>query len=367
VRAAAATTFAVPPELSATEPPEVRGLARDGVRLLVARDRRPLKHTTFRDLSLALHRGDLVVVNTSDTEPAAVDGHRTGGSDAHSADGPPVTLHISGPAPDALFVVELRTPDGRRVTDGRAGESVRLPGGVVATLLTAHPDPWVVTGSRLWRARIPVAGGLRAWLAAVGRPIRYSYLRGDWPLDAYRTVFATPGPEFASAEMPSAGRPFTAAVLEGLRRRGVGVAELVLYTGVSSLEADEVPLPERYRVPLATADAVNATRAAGGRVVAVGTTVTRALETVADLGGRVHAGEGWTHLVLGPDRPPRVVTGLVTGWHEPQASHLLLLEAVAGARLVGRAYAAAVDRGYLWHEFGDSCLLLGPQTARRPT
>jgi S-adenosylmethionine:tRNA ribosyltransferase-isomerase len=357
MRAASATTFAVPPELSAIEPPEARGLARDEIRLLVARERGPVRHVAFRALPAMLRRGDLVVVNTSDTEPAAVDGHR--------ADGTPVTVHVSGPAPDGLHVVELRTPDGRRVTDGTAGEAVSLPCGVVATLLTGHPDPYVAAGSRLWRARIPVAGGLRAWLADVGRPIRYSYVRGDWPLDAYRTVFARAEAEFGSAEMPSAGRPFTPAVLDGLRARGIRIARVVLHTGVSSLEADEVPLPERYRVPAETADAVNATRAAGGRIVAVGTTTTRALETVAEPDGRVSAGTGWTHLVLGPDRPARVVDGLVTGWHEPGASHLLLLEAVAGPRLVARAYAAALEQRYRWHEFGDSCLLLPAQSARR--
>lgn len=354
---ASATTFTVPPELSATEPPEARGLARDDVRLLVARDRSPLRHTTFRTLPAALRRGDLVVVNTSDTEPAAVDGHR--------ADGTPVTVHVSGPAPDHMHVVELRTPDGQRVTDGSAGEGIALPCGVVATLLTGHPDPRVATGSRLWRARIPVAGGLRSWLAEVGRPIRYSYVHRQWPLDAYRTVFARTESEFGSAEMPSAGRPFTIAVLNALHARGVRVARIVLHTGVSSPEAGELPLPERYRVPPETADAVNATRAAGGRVVAVGTTTTRALETVAAPDGQVSAGAGWTNVVLGPDRPARVVDGLVTGWHEPEASHLLLLEAVAGARLVSRAYAAAVEHRYRWHEFGDSCLLLPAQPTRR--
>jgi S-adenosylmethionine:tRNA ribosyltransferase-isomerase len=337
-------------ELSATEPPEARGIARDEVRLLVARDRLPLRHTAFRALPGELRRGDLVVVNTSDTEAAAVDGHRM--------DGRPVTLHVSGPAPDGLHVVELRTPDGRRVTDAVAGDEMLLPCGVVANLLTGHPDPRVASGSRLWRARIPVAGGLRPWLASVGRPIRYSYLHGHWPLASYRTVFARAEDEFGSAEMPSAGRPFTRAVLDGLRDRGIGVATVVLHTGVSSLEADEVPLPERYRVPAATADAVNATRAGGGRVVAVGTTVTRALETVADQDGHVRAGAGWTHLVLGPQRPARAVQGLLTGWHAPEASHMLLLEAVAGARLVRRAYAAATEHRYRWHEFGDSCLLL---------
>ena len=274
-------------------------------------------------------------------------------------------MHVSGPAPDGLHVVELRTPDGHRVHDGVAGEALELPCGVVASLLTGHPDPRVGAGSRLWRARIPVAGGVRPWLAATGRPIRYSYLHGDWPIEAYRTVFAQPEAEFGSAEMPSAGRPFTPAVLDGLRARGVGVARLVLHTGVSSPEAGEMPLPERYRVPEATADAVNATRAAGGRVVAVGTTVARALETVADPTGHVSAGAGWTHLVLGPERPAHVVEGLVTGWHDPAASHLLLLEAVAGARLVSRAYAAAVESRYRWHEFGDSCLLLPGCSGRR--
>jgi S-adenosylmethionine:tRNA ribosyltransferase-isomerase len=358
VRAAPSTTFAVPPELSATAPPEARGLARDEVRLLVARERGPVRHATFRELPGMLRRGDLVVVNTSDTEPAAVDGHR--------ADGTPVTVHVSGPAPDGLHVIELRTADGRRVTDGVAGEGVSLPCGVVATLLTGHPDPHVAAGSRLWRARIPVAGGLRPWLAEVGRPIRYSYVRGNWPVEAYRTVYARPEAEFGSAEMPSAGRPFTPAVLDALRVRGVGIARVVLHTGVSSLEAGEIPLPERYRVPDETAAAVNATRAAGGRVVAVGTTTTRALETVAEPDGRVSAGAGWTHLVLSLEHPARVVDGLVTGWHEPEASHLLLLEAVAGPRLVARAYAAALEHRYRWHEFGDSCLLLPARPTRRP-
>jgi S-adenosylmethionine:tRNA ribosyltransferase-isomerase len=268
-------------------------------------------------------------------------------------------LHIAGPAPARpdLVVVELRTLAGDRVRDAVSGERILLPRGVVATLLAAHPDP-AAASSRLRRARIPVEGGLLPWLRIVGRPIRYPYVAGRWPLAAYRTIFARSDGAFGSAEMPSAGRPFSPAVLAGLRARDIGLAEVVLHTGVSSLEAGETPLPERFRVPPATAAAVNATRARGGRVVAVGTTVTRALETVAGPDGTVRAGSGWTDLVLGPDRPARTVTGLVTGWHEPQASHLLLLEAVAGRRLVRRAYAAALEQRYLWHEFGDSCLLL---------
>jgi S-adenosylmethionine:tRNA ribosyltransferase-isomerase len=133
---------------------------------------------------------------------------------------------------------------------------------------------------------------------------------------------------------------------------------VTLHAGVSSLEPGEAPLPEPYRVPAATARLVEHTRREGGGVVAVGTTVTRALETVAGPDGTVRAGEGWTDLALGPDRPARVVGGLVTGWHEAGASHLRLLEAVAGRDLVASAYEAALEEGYLWHELGDSALLL---------
>lgn len=344
-RARPATRFTVGP--SATRPPATR----DGVRLMVAGQE--IAHRRFRDLPDALEPGDLLVVNTSDTEPAAVPARR--------ADGRAVLVHVSGPARTGPgLVVELRTPDGHRVTDAEDGEPIALPAGVVATL---RPGPAGGRPGRLWHTAVAVEGGLRGYLAAVGQPIRYSHVREPWPIEEYRTVFATAVPgEFGSAEMPSAGRPFTPAVLDALRTRGVRTARVVLHTGVSSLEADEVPLPERYRVPQSTATAVNATR---GRVVAVGTTVTRALETAAAPDGTVRAARGWTDLVLGPDRPARVVDGLVTGWHEPEASHLLLLEAVAGPELVGRAYAAAVERSYRWHEFGDSCLLLPARSVTR--
>jgi S-adenosylmethionine:tRNA ribosyltransferase-isomerase len=127
---------------------------------------------------------------------------------------------------------------------------------------------------------------------------------------------------------------------------------------VASLEAHETPYPERYEVPGPTARLVNATHAAGGRVVAVGTTVVRALETAVDDDGIVHPGHGWTDLVVTPERGVRAVDGLLTGWHEPEASHLLMLEAVAGRRALELAYGAALAAGYRWHEFGDIHLIL---------
>jgi S-adenosylmethionine:tRNA ribosyltransferase-isomerase len=336
--------FTVPRDRFATAPPEARGVRRDDVRLLVAEPDRHV-HARFRLLAGFLSPGDLVVVNDSATVAAAVDGHR--------ADGRPTTVHVGATGDSGELLVELRDP--ARVRDAAAGETLALPRGARLTLLAAHPDPAQETGSRLWRAHLAVEADPADYLARTARPISYDYVPHRWPLASYQTLFATrPG----SAEMPSAGRPFTAEVVADLVRRGVGLATVTLHTGLSSLEADETPLPERYAVPPATARIVNATRAGGGRVIAVGTTVTRALETVATADGRVVAGEGITDLVLGPDRPARVVTGLVTGWHEAEASHLLLLQAVAGPALVHQAYAAALADDYLWHEFGDSALLL---------
>jgi S-adenosylmethionine:tRNA ribosyltransferase-isomerase len=334
-----ALDFVLPESLQATEPPPVR----DGVRLLVASPS-GMTHTRFSQLGEFLSPGDLVVVNTSATYPAAADGSRAGA---------PVAVHFSAELDDGAWVVEVR-PAGAStgpVTDLRPGEVITLDAGAALTVDRPHP----AGQARLWRARPLIDGGVSLFLTRHGRPIRYSYVPCPWPLPEYQTVFAR---EPGSAEMPSAGRPFTDQVVTDLVTRGVTLAPIVLHTGVSSQEPGEPPQPERFHVPEATARLVNATREAGGRVIAVGTTVTRALESAAGPDGSVHARHGWTDLVLGPARPARVVTGLVTGWHAPGASHLALLSAVAGADLVGRAYAEAVHAGYRWHEFGDSCLLL---------
>jgi S-adenosylmethionine:tRNA ribosyltransferase-isomerase len=306
--------------------------------MLVARPS-GIEHAHFADLTRFLAPGDLVVVNNSGTLPAAVDGHRGGTG---------VTVHFSTQLDDKSWVVELRPPGHATgsVPDAAPGQRVVLPGAMLVLI-----DEYVP--GRLWRAAVSTE--VPPVLARHGRPIRYAYVERQWPIEDYQTVFARdPG----SAEMPSAGRPFSAELVTSLVTAGVVVAPITLHTGVSSIEQGKPPLPERFCVPETTARLVNLTRAAGKRVVAVGTTVTRALESVAAPDGSVTAGAGWTDLVLGPDRPARAVNGLITGWHEPGASHLLLLQAVAGAALVERAYAAADGAGYLWHEFGDSCLLL---------
>jgi S-adenosylmethionine:tRNA-ribosyltransferase-isomerase (queuine synthetase) len=337
--------FTLPAELEAREPPEARGLARDGVRMLVSRrSAGQVSHHAFRDLPGLLLPGDLLVVNDTGTLPAQVRAGRG------------LAVHFSTPLPDGAWLVELRVikdkisrPNG----PGFPAQVIGLPGGAALTLGTK------VTG-RLWRARMSVA--VVPYLLRYGIPVRYSYVSRDWPLPAYQTVFSRkPG----SAEMPSASRPFTPELVTGLVARGVLIAPLTLHAGVSSLEADEDPYPEPYDVPPATARLVNHVREHGGRVIAAGTTVVRALETAAlgragqkGQGGAVAPSAGWTSHVVTPETGVRAVDGLLTGLHEPRSSHLRMLAAFAGPELLGSCYEAAITAGYLWHEFGDVHLLL---------
>jgi S-adenosylmethionine:tRNA ribosyltransferase-isomerase len=342
--------FHLPPELEASAPPEARGLRRDGVRLLVARPGR-LEHHRFTDLPCLLDAGDVLVVNTSATLPASVD--------AEAGPGVPSTLQFAGRLPGGLWMVELRHRQaGASVPwlDADPGTAVELPGGGRAELrLPASAALGPGRPVRLWVATVALPEPLVPYLARHGRPIRYAYVPEPWPIASYQTVFAeVPG----SAEMPSAARPFSAEVITRLVSRGIGIAPFVLHCSVSSPEQHEPPAAEWYRVPPTTAAQINAAHQGGRRVIAVGTTAVRALETVTDPAGVVHPGEGWTELVVTRDRPVRAVDGLLTGWHEPGASHLAMLEAIAGPGLVADSYAAALAHGYLWHEFGDSHLVL---------
>ena len=338
-------SFELPTSHIAKEPPEARGLKRDEVRLLVAREEGN-QHARFNQLGEFLEPGDVVVVNTSSTLPAAVDGVRNG---------QPVTAHFSTPLEDGSWVVELRTAGGELpLFDASPGDRVYLKDRGSLLLTGSYAAD---RRNRLSIAVPDLDRPVGELLSEVGRPISYGNLTTRWPLGMYQTVFAR---HAGSAEMPSAGRPFTDALVTRLITSGISLAPITLHAGVSSQEAGELPLPERLTVPPATARLVNHTRRNSGRVIAIGTTVTRALESAADEDGRVSAAKGWTELVLGPGRPARVVDGLVTGWHPPEASHLMLLEAVAGRRMVQKAYDDASESGYLWHEFGDSCLFLPP-------
>jgi S-adenosylmethionine:tRNA ribosyltransferase-isomerase len=335
----------LPPELGAHEPPEASGRGRDDVRLMVSRTGSgELSHHSFAALPELLSPGDLVVVNNSATLPAAV----------ALPDGTALTVHFSTAMPEGDWLVELRSgrsPATMPFRGGTQGQRLELPGRAVLTLAARFSQ-------RLWRARLSTA--VIPYLLRHGKPIRYSYVSRPWPIEAYQTVFATwPG----SAEMPSAARPFTPEIVTRLVSRGIAIAPITLHTGVSSLEGGEQPYPESYDVPAATARLANLTRQAGGRVIAAGTTVVRALETAAALGGGVAPGSisasaGWTSHVVTRLNGVAAVDGLLTGLHEPQSTHLWMLAAFASEDLLGRCYRAAADRGCRWHEFGDVHLLL---------
>lgn len=339
--AAPLADFRLPPGREAREPPEARGIPRGEVRMMVSRRRAgEITHHTFGELPGLLLPGDLLVVNVSATIPAAV---RSGSG---------LSVHFSTPLADGTWLAELRAPAGaatRPHPGGSPGDVLELPAGARLTLIARAT-------SRLWQARLSTA--VTPYLLRHGTPIRYAYVDRDWPPEAYQTVFATrPG----SAEMPSASRPFTPQIVTRLVSHGITIAPITLHTGVSSLEADEEPYPEPFDVPPATARLVNAARRDGGRVIAAGTTVVRALETAARTGGtpgQVSPSAGWTHHVVTPETGLAAVDGLLTGLHEPRSSHLRMLTAFAGPDLLARCYGAAAGHGYLWHEFGDVHLLL---------
>ncbi len=333
--------FALPSSLEAHEPPP----SRDGVRLL-AGTRDGVTHHAFTDLPDLLRPGDLLVVNTSATLPAAVRLDR-------------LALHFSGPLPpspgeadDGSWLVELRLRSGSSSVPyggGCPGEWFPLPGGATLTLVDRHTP-------RLWRARLDT--DVVPYLRRHGVPIRYGYVGHDQPLSAYQTVFRDGARPAGSAEMPSAGRPFTAELVTRLVARGVLIAPLTLHTGVASPEKDEPPYAEWFEVPPATAALVNHVRWENHRVIAIGTTVVRALESAVAPDGFVRPACGWTSRVVTPSEGVRAVDGLLTGLHEPRSSHLQMLTAIAGSPLLEQVYASALENGYKWHEFGDLNLLL---------
>ncbi|HWS80927.1 MAG TPA: S-adenosylmethionine:tRNA ribosyltransferase-isomerase [Rubrobacter sp.] len=355
--------FELPRELEAGEPPEARGLRRDEVRLMVSYlDDDRIVHSRFGDLPEFLRAGDTLVVNTSGTMNAALPAERS--------DGTPLTVHLSTHLPADLWVVELRSSSGHEpVLDGKSGEVLSLPAGASMVLHTPYLSERRQRddeSNRLWISTLKLPVNLNDYLDLNGSPIRYGYVRESWPASYYQTVYAT---EVGSAEMPSAGRAFTPELITRLVANGVSVVPLILHTGVASLEDDEPPYEEFYRVPPETAAAINSARAAGRRVVAVGTTVVRALETVTDRDGSIHPGEGWTDVFITPERGIRSVDAMLTGLHEPRSTHLSMLEALvgsvsehpistSGAEHLEVAYSEALKRGYLWHEFGDLHLIL---------
>ena len=332
----------LPAELRATRPPELRGLRRDHVRLMVVdRASRSISHSRFDHIGDYLGPGDLLVVNASRTLPAAVPATRAGGEAVQ------LRPCVRRPGEWDVLAVEPSPPFANvRLEEG---EELRVSKRMTARVLGRRPDIPL-----LWRLAVSHDG--LAEIEALGEPIRYSYVPDPVALDFYQNVYAG---RAGSAEMASAGRPFSRELLASLHTAGVDTAEILLHTGLSSFQDDDFDAEhhlyeEWFEVDEAAAAAVN--RAA--RVVAVGTTVVRALETAVGADGVVRPAYDWTRLAIHGGRTIRAVDALITGLHEPTASHLDLLRAFVDEPLLARAYDEAIERGYLWHEFGDSMLVL---------
>jgi S-adenosylmethionine:tRNA ribosyltransferase-isomerase len=343
----------------ATHPPGVRELVR---LLLVDEARFEVRDSAFGEIVQILQPGDLLVVNDAATLPAALHGQVWIDGDAHA-----IELRLLGPRAGAdgdrrWRCVLFGAGDWRTDTDERPAPPLLEPGMVIellgagrATVVSRDP-----ASARLVELCFEHGGpALYAQLYAVGRPIQYSHLDRDEQLWSFQTVFA--GRPWA-AEMPSAGRPLTAAMLAALRRRNIEVARLTHAAGLSAtgdaqLDA-RLPLPERYELPPETAAASPRAHDRGGRVIAVGTTVVRALESAARAGLLMQGGGGETELIITAETPRLVVDGLLTGMHGPGESHYRLLRAFTSKALLERAWTLALELGYRSHEFGDLALLL---------
>jgi S-adenosylmethionine:tRNA ribosyltransferase-isomerase len=336
--------YALPPASIAQEAIEPRDAAR--LMRLPRTEGTPTDHV-FRDLPRLLRPGDLLVVNRSRVFPARLLGRRDGGGAAE--------VFLLRDVGDERWEALVRP--GRRL---RPGAVISIDGGLSAVVETAAVG---TEGRRVVHLRAE-NGPLEAALERAGHvPLPPYIRRPDRPDDRarYQTVYAR---EKGSVAAPTAGLHFTPSLLDALRAAGLGVAELVLHVGpgtfrpVTAAEVEDHRLePEPYLIPAETADAIAAARTRGGRVVAVGTTVVRALEAAARDEGTVSAGAGETALVVRPGFTFRIVDALITNFHLPRSSLLLLVAAFAGRERVLEAYEEAVRRGYRFYSYGDAMLL----------
>ncbi|MFD1359667.1 S-adenosylmethionine:tRNA ribosyltransferase-isomerase [Fictibacillus halophilus] len=338
-----AMKFELPQELNAKEPPERRGIRRDYVKMMVLdKTTGHTEHTKFFQLDRYLKKGDLIVLNASRTVPAVLKSIR-------EIDGTEVEVRLAHRKNESIW--EALPVSGNL----KKGEIIRFSPSLTATVVEQSSDsPFVSLAFNL------CCSSLYNQIYSLGEPVRYEYIQEPWNLDYYQTVFATiPG----SVEMPSAGRAFSWELLFRLQKKGVQIAYITLHTGLSYLLDDKWHKGpdknfENYEVPEETVNMIRETKAAGGRVVAVGTTVVRALETVALEKNELQAQTGWTNLYITENTKLEICDGLITGMHEPEASHLQLLSAFVDKDKLYDAYKDAIEQRYLWHEFGDMNLIL---------
>lgn len=340
--------FDLPEHLACPQPTEERELLRDEVRLLVTTGSGEINHSLFRDLPAYIKPGDVLVVNTSATVPSALQVELPDSSHGF--------VHLSTPINSNQWLVEIRAIRGNKTVRWKAGELgmiFRLPGGASIVLENRYYNNEQLLD--LWVATLNLLQPLESYLAKYAFPIQYEKINHRYPLAYYQTFFSFhPG----SSEMPSAGRGFTPQLVDKLLKKGVVFAPILLHTGVSSLEENEAPYPEYMEISPLSAAIINTAESQGKRIIAVGTTAIRAIESAIDGDGIVKPYRGHTSLYIDESYRLKITDALLTGFHEPRASHLHMLQALAGFEHLEFSYKAAIEANYYWHQFGDLHLIL---------
>jgi S-adenosylmethionine:tRNA ribosyltransferase-isomerase len=340
--------FELPEYLACPKPTEERNLLRDEVRLLVTTSSGQIDHTRFNRLDQYLNPGDVLVVNTSATVPSAL----------------PVTLpngqkgmvHVSSNINAHKWLIEIREVSGNKTIrwkEGEEGMILQLPSSASITLKQRYYKDQQLLD--LWYAEFRSNEQPVKYMAVNAHPIKYEKLDAHYPMSYYQTFFSFyPG----SSEMPSAGRGFTKTLVDRLLKKGVVFAPILLHTGISSLEENESPYPEYMEIDPVSASIINMAKNQGERIIAVGTTAIRAIETAVNGDGNLVPYQGKTELFINENYTMKIADGLITGFHEPKASHLHILKAVAGFDHIENAYQTAIKADYYWHQFGDLHLIL---------
>ncbi|MFK7936460.1 MAG: S-adenosylmethionine:tRNA ribosyltransferase-isomerase [Saprospiraceae bacterium] len=340
--------FNLPNHLACPKPTELRNISRDDVRLLVTSDNGVEEHTYFRNFTDYLKAGDVLVVNTSATQLAAFPIVLPNGKKGR--------IHFSTQMNNTEWLAEIRVIKGNKTVRWQAGEVnmvFELAAGLTIQLKSNFYESRTMLN--LWRVEIKTVRDFQSYRNEYGQPIRYENLDKPYPLDYFQTFFSF---HAGSSEMPSAGRGFTPELIDKLLQKGVVFAPILLHTGVSSLEENESPYPEYFEVNPITAAILNHAKSNDNRIISVGTTAIRAVESATNEVGKVISQKGHTNLYIKSDYQMKTVNSLLTGFHEPKASHLHMLQALAGVRHIARAYTAAIDHAYYWHQFGDLHLIL---------
>ncbi|WP_256358475.1 S-adenosylmethionine:tRNA ribosyltransferase-isomerase [Bacillus sp. sid0103] len=338
-----ALDFYLPEELNASLPPEKRGIRRDHVRMMVLdRVTGDINHDHFFDLAKYLEPGDLLIANNSRTIPAVLHANWIRNSELI---GPNVEVRLARRCGEDLWKALIVA------APVKPGDMLEFSADLSAMVIAEKGNSplkiieFTKKGMELFNS-----------IYTLGEPIRYEYIDQPWGLDYYQTIFAShPG----SVEMPSAGRAFSWELIFKLKRLNIQLDFIQLHTGLSYLLDDsyhQTPEEniEEYQISERTMERILQTKAAGNRVIAVGTTVVRALESAARNGIL----SGTTNLYIDSNFPIKIADGIITGLHEPQASHLDMLSAFVSEQHLLQAYNHAIEAGYLWHEFGDMNLIL---------